>query len=67
MGCGTGQDHRSRGPGHQGGHTLGVDLSSQMIDLARRLAVEEGVGNVRFEVADAQVCPFGTEGFDVVI
>ena len=67
VGCGTGQTTRDVARAARGGNALGVDLSSQMIDLARRLAVEEGVGNVRFEVADAQVCPFGTEGFDVVI
>jgi SAM-dependent methyltransferase len=34
---------------------------------ARQLATSVGVANVRFEVADAQVHPFGTRVFDVVL
>ena len=37
------------------GSALGVDLSAQMIDLARRLAAQHGIGNVAFEQADAQI------------
>jgi SAM-dependent methyltransferase len=38
-----------------------------MIELARRLAAQRGLGNVAFEQADAQVYPFGAESFDVAI
>jgi SAM-dependent methyltransferase len=34
---------------------------------ARWLAARAGVANARFEVADAQVHPFGAEAFDVVL
>jgi ubiquinone/menaquinone biosynthesis C-methylase UbiE len=34
---------------------------------ARRLAAAAGVTNARFEVADAQVRPFGAGTFDVVL
>jgi ubiquinone/menaquinone biosynthesis C-methylase UbiE len=46
---------------------LGVDLSSRMIAEARRRAEAEGVTNVRFEQADAQIYPFDPEAFDVAI
>lgn len=41
------------------GHALGVDLSTAMIENARRRATQAGATNVRFEVADAQVGDLG--------
>lgn len=67
IGCGTGASTRAAARAAVAGHALGVDLSSQMIDVARRLAEEAGLTNAGFERADAQVHPFGTEVFDVVI
>ena len=49
------------------GHALGADLSQILVAEARRLAAAAGVANVRFEVADAQVHPFGAGSFDVVL
>ena len=49
------------------GHALGADLSRIQVAEARRLAAAAGVDNVRFEVADAQVHPFGTGIFDVLL
>ncbi len=46
---------------------LGVDLSGQMIELARRLAAGQGIANARFEQADAQIHPFPAASFDVAI
>src|SRR5205085_7422709 len=46
---------------------LGVDLSSQMLALARETATAEGLTNVEFRHADAQVEPFESAAFDVVI
>ena len=43
----------------------GVDLSPVMIDTARRLAGEQGVG-IRFEVGDAASLPYEDASFDVV-
>ena len=43
----------------------GVDLSPVMVDTARRLAGEQGVG-VRFEVGDAERLPYEDASFDVV-
>jgi len=36
------------------GEAVGIDLSESMIDRARQRALDEGIGNARFEVADAQ-------------
>src|SRR5262249_17870060 len=49
------------------GSAFGVDLSSQMLAYARAAAVEEGVSNVEFAHADAQIHPFERGAFDVVI
>lgn len=67
VGCGTGGSTCAAARAAHAGHALGVDLSSQMIGVARRRAQEAGLGNVAFERADAQVHPFGTETFDLVI
>src|SRR6516162_5411704 len=49
------------------GVALGVDLSGQMIALARRLAAGQGIANARFEQADAQIHPFPAASFDAAI
>ncbi len=67
IGCGTGQTTRDAARAAVSVSALGIDLSSQMIELARRLAAAEGVANARFEQADAQIYPFEAEAFDVVI
>jgi SAM-dependent methyltransferase len=46
---------------------LGVDLSARMLDRARERSAAEGLTNVTFEQADAQVHPFDAGGFDVAI
>lgn len=50
-----------------GGRCTGVDLSVPLIDLARRRAVELGVDNADFVVADAQQHDFQPAVFDAVI
>jgi SAM-dependent methyltransferase len=67
IGCGTGQTTRDAARLAPAGGALGVDLSAEMIALARRLAAAEGLPNARFEQADAQICPFRAGGFDVAI
>ncbi|MEY2474471.1 MAG: hypothetical protein QOK28_3800 [Actinomycetota bacterium] len=44
----------------------GVDLSSRMLDVARRRAAERGIANATFEHADAQTDPLGA-GYDVAV
>jgi SAM-dependent methyltransferase len=46
---------------------LGLDLSAELLELARRRAAALQLENVRFEQADAQVYPFGGDAFEVAI
>lgn len=67
VGCGTGQATRDAAAAARPGPALGVDLSARMIELARRLAAGQDIGNVSFEQADAQIYPFPAGSFDVAI
>jgi SAM-dependent methyltransferase len=67
IGCGTGQTTRDAARRAAPGGALGVDLSAEMIGLARRLATAEDLPSARFEQADAQIYPFGPGSFDVAI
>ena len=67
VGCGTGSSTRDAARSAAPGPVLGVDLSSQMLEVARRRAAAEGLDNVSFEQADAQVHPFAEEAFDVAV
>jgi ubiquinone/menaquinone biosynthesis C-methylase UbiE len=67
VGCGTGQTTRQAARTATAGSALGVDLSAQMIDRARELAQAEGLRNVTFQRADAQVHRFPPEQFDLAI
>ena len=49
------------------GSALGVDISASAIERARELAQAQGVRNITFERADAQVHPFPQERFDLAI
>jgi SAM-dependent methyltransferase len=67
IGCGTGQTTRQAARTAQAGTALGVDISAPAIERARELARAEGIGNVTFERADAQVHRFPPERFDLAI
>jgi SAM-dependent methyltransferase len=67
VGCGTGQATRDVARIAVDGSALGVDLSSQMLALARQTASAEGLDNVEFRHADAQIHPFEGAEFDLVI
>ena len=67
VGCGNGQSTRDAARIATKGSAVGVDLSSQMIGLAGNFAAAEGLENVEFRHADAQIYPFDTAAFDVVI
>ena len=67
VGCGTGQTARQAARAARAGSALGVDLSAPMIDRARDLTRAEGLRNVTFERADAQVHRFPPEQFDLAI
>jgi SAM-dependent methyltransferase len=49
------------------GSALGVDISELAIERARELAEAQGVRNVAFEQADAQVHRFPRERFDLAV
>lgn len=67
VGCGAGQTTRDAARAAPGGSALGVDLSSRMLDLARRLTSQDGPANATFAQADAQAHPFPAGSFDAVI
>ena len=67
IGCGAGQTTRQAARTARAGSALGVDVSAPAIERARELARAEGVCNVTFERADAQVCRFPQERFDLAI
>jgi SAM-dependent methyltransferase len=67
VGCGTGGTAVEAARRVPQGSVLGVDLSSAMVDVARRHAAHAGLGNVTFEQADAQIHPFDPEAFVVVL
>jgi SAM-dependent methyltransferase len=67
IGCGTGQTTRDAARIATAGSALGVDLSAAMLAHARRRADEEGITNVQFEQADAQVHAFDPAAFDIAI
>jgi SAM-dependent methyltransferase len=67
IGCGTGQTTRQAALTAQAGSALGVDVSAPAIERARELARAEGLRNIAFERADAQVHRFPHERFDVAI
>ena len=67
IGCGTGKSTRDVARIASSGSALGVDLSAKMLERARQRSAAEGLTNVSFEQADAQVHPFHTDAFDVAI
>lgn len=67
VGCGTGKSSRDAARRAVDGSVLGVDLSARMLGEARRRSEREGLTNVQFLQADAQVHPFEPAAHDLVI
>ncbi|SFB54738.1 Methyltransferase domain-containing protein [Amycolatopsis marina] len=67
IGCGNGQATRDAARRATAGWALGVDLSSRMLELARRLAERDQLSNVTLRQADAQTHPFPSQSFDLAI
>jgi SAM-dependent methyltransferase len=67
IGCGTGSMTLALARMAPSGSVLGIDLSSKMLAHARSVAEKEGLTNVSFEQADAQVHPFPEHTFDVAV
>ena len=67
VGCSCGETTILAARAAGSGRALGADISRIQVAEARRLAAAAGAANARFEVADAQVHPFATGAFDVVL
>lgn len=64
LGCGAGHTALAVAPGAR--EVVAVDVTPQMLEVARGLASERGVENVSFRLADATALPFSTGSFDLV-
>lgn len=67
IGCGAGQSTREAARVAREGSVVGVDISEEMLQVARRRSAEEGLRNVAFESADAQGHAFPAAHFDLCI
>src|SRR2546426_8772949 len=67
IGCGTGKATRGAARLAAQGSALGVDLSARMLERARQQSKADGLANVSFMQADAQVHPFDENAFDIAI
>ena len=68
LGSGSGTDSFLAAlAGGSSGRVIGIDMTDQQLDKARRLAVEGGFGNVDFRVGYIERPPVEPEGFDCVI
>jgi ubiquinone/menaquinone biosynthesis C-methylase UbiE len=67
IGCGAGQSTREAARVAVEGHALGVDVSSDMLEVARRRSDKAGLRNVAFEQGDAQHHAFAATSFDLCI
>lgn len=64
LGCGAG--HTALAFAARTAQVVALDLTPEMLEQARALAVERGLENLRFEAADAAHLPFPDASFDVV-
>jgi len=64
-GCGTGIITNELADSVQ--DILAIDISSKMIDVAKRRAAERGIGNVQYEKATLFDERYGRESFDVIL
>ncbi|WP_433650159.1 class I SAM-dependent methyltransferase [Micromonospora zamorensis] len=67
IGCGTGQSTRDAARAAVNGSATGIDISGPMLERARQLSDDEGLPNITFQQADAQVHRFPPTHFDLCI
>ena len=67
IGCGAGQTACEAAHIAVKGSVLGVDVSAQMLEIARQRSTEQGLRNVTFEQGDAQRYAFPPASFDLCI
>ena len=68
LGCGAGLDSilAARCVGLSG-TVVGIDMTTEMLDKAKRSAVAAGVGNVEFNLGEADELPIEDQTVDVVV
>jgi ubiquinone/menaquinone biosynthesis C-methylase UbiE len=64
VGCGTGSLLRLLRQRHPGGRCVGVDVSAEMLSVARAQTDDAGI---EYQTADANALPIGGESADVVV
>ena len=67
VGCGAGASARHVARTATDGSVTGVDISEEMLRIARHRSRQEGIRNIEFLQADAQRHPFPTAAFDLCI
>jgi SAM-dependent methyltransferase len=67
IGCGAGQSTRDAASIAVEGSAVGVDVSAEMIEIARRRIAEAGLRNVAYEIGNAQTHAFAKAHFDLGI
>lgn len=67
IGCGTGKSTRDLGRVATDGAAVGIDLSAPMLAVARSRAAAEGLTNVTYVQADAQIHAFEPSSFDAAV
>jgi ubiquinone/menaquinone biosynthesis C-methylase UbiE len=51
----------------RGAVVTGMDLTPELLEVARRKAADEGFGDIDFREGDAEALPFADASFDVVV
>ena len=63
----TAAGHTALALAQRGARVLGLDLTPEMLDVARRLAAERGLTDVEFGLGDAETLPLDDRSFDRVV
>lgn len=64
---GTGTGHTALALAPTAREVIALDITTPMLEAAKRLASERHVTNIRFEVGDAQALPYTSESIDLVV
>ena len=67
IGCGAGQSTRDAARAAGPGSALGIDIAEELLDRARSRTAEDALRDVTYTRGDAQIHPFPSAWFDVVI
>ncbi|HEV2503582.1 MAG TPA: class I SAM-dependent methyltransferase [Mesorhizobium sp.] len=67
IGCGAGLTSREAAHAAEEGEVFGVDTSAELLEIARQRCAQDRLGNVTFELGDAQSYPYPAAHFDLCI